>query len=65
MLLVLGVPQRAVMDLMGWSHTSMTLRYQHLSGQVRRDIAEQLGGLLWTTTTETGTETALKPITGA
>lgn len=56
MLLVLGVPQRAVMDVMGWSHTSMTVRYQHLSGQVRRDIADQLGGLLWGAT-ETGTET--------
>jgi integrase len=48
MLLVLGVPQRVVMDLMSWSHTAMTLRYQHVSGQVRRDVAEQLGGLLWT-----------------
>jgi hypothetical protein len=26
----------------------MTLRYRHVSGQVRRDVAEQLGGLLWT-----------------
>lgn len=33
MLLVLGVPQRVVMDLMGWSHTAMTVRYQHVSGQ--------------------------------
>jgi hypothetical protein len=57
MLLVLGVPQRVVMDLMGWSHTAMTLRYQHVSGQVRRDVAEQLGGLPWTRT-ETATETA-------
>jgi hypothetical protein len=48
MLLVLGVTQRAVMDVTGWSHTSMTVRYQQLTGQVRRDIAEQLGTLLWT-----------------
>jgi len=47
MLLVLGVPQRAVMDVMGWSHMAMTMRYQHLTGRVRRDIADQLGGLLW------------------
>jgi integrase len=46
MLLVLGVPQRVVMDLMGWSHTAMTARYQHVSGQVRQDIAAQRGGLL-------------------
>jgi integrase len=56
MLLVLGVPQRVVMDLMGWSHTAMTLRYQHVSGQVRHDIAAQVGGLLWARN-ETGTET--------
>lgn len=56
MLLVLGVPQRVVMDLMGWSHTAMTVRYQHVSGQVRQDIAAQLGGLLWGPN-ETGTET--------
>jgi integrase len=47
MLLVLGVAQRAVMDVMGWSHTAMTMRYQHLTGQVRRDIADQVGVLLW------------------
>jgi hypothetical protein len=25
----------------------MTVRYQHLTGEVRQDIAFQLGGLLW------------------
>jgi hypothetical protein len=25
----------------------MAIRYQHVFGQVRRDIAEQFGGLLW------------------
>jgi len=47
MLLVLGVSQRAVMEVMGWSQSSMTVRYQHLTGEVRQDIAFQLGGLLW------------------
>lgn len=47
-LLVLGVPQRAVMGLMGWSNTTMTTRYQHLTPELRRDIADQVGGLLWT-----------------
>lgn len=56
MLLVLGVPQRVVMELMGWTHTAMTVRNQHVSGQVRQDIAAQLGGLLWGTN-ENGTET--------
>ncbi len=42
-----ALPQRAVMDVMGWSHTPMTMRCQHLTGQVRQDIAAQLGSLLW------------------
>ncbi|WP_262282626.1 site-specific integrase [Micromonospora sp. MA102] len=46
-LLVLGVPGRAVMGIMGWSNSAMAVRYQHMTDQVRRDIAQQLGGLLW------------------
>lgn len=46
-LLVLGVPQRAVMDLMGWATSDMAKRYQHLTDEVRADIAEKVGGLLW------------------
>jgi len=30
MLLVLKIPTRAVMDVMGWSQASMTTRYQHV-----------------------------------
>ncbi|HKR52336.1 MAG TPA: tyrosine-type recombinase/integrase [Pseudonocardiaceae bacterium] len=48
-LLVLGINQRAVMGLMGWSNNAMTTRYQHLTPDLRRDIAEQVGGLLWDT----------------
>lgn len=47
MLLVLRTPTRAVMDMMGWSQLSMTKRYQHVPDEVRRSIADQLGGLLW------------------
>jgi integrase len=47
MLLVLKVPTRAVMDVMGWSQVSMTSRYQHVPGEVLRDIACMVGGLLW------------------
>ncbi|WP_425413363.1 hypothetical protein [Micromonospora pallida] len=47
MLLVLGVSGRAVMGIMGWSNSAMAVRYQHMTDQVRRDIAQQLGGLLW------------------
>jgi integrase len=38
-LLLLGVPERAVMDVMGWSSSSMVKRYQHITAPVRMDIA--------------------------
>jgi hypothetical protein len=47
MLLVLKVPTRAVMDVMGWSQASMATRYQHVPVEVLNGIAGQLGGLLW------------------
>ncbi|MET7572536.1 site-specific integrase [Streptomyces sp. NPDC005492] len=46
-LLILGVPERAVMGLMGWSTTAMAARYQHMVDAVRTDIARQLDGLIW------------------
>lgn len=46
-LLLLGVPDRAVMGIMGWSKTDMMLRYQHLTGTIRDDIAGRVGSLLW------------------
>lgn len=51
MLLILGVPLTAVMGLMGWSDSGMGVRYQHLTTEVRRDIAKQVGGLIWQTAT--------------
>ena len=55
---VLG-SQRAVMGLMGWSTNAMATRYQHLTPDLRRDIAHQVDGLLWTDswTDETRDET--------
>lgn len=47
MLLVLGVPQRAVMDVMGWSETSVAARYQHVTDEVVTGIADRVGGLYW------------------
>jgi hypothetical protein len=47
MLLVLKVPTRAVMDVMGWSQASMASRYQHVPMEVLTGIADQVGGLLW------------------
>ncbi|CAL9523251.1 Tyrosine recombinase XerC [Streptomyces sp. enrichment culture] len=46
-LLILGVSERAVMGLMGWSTTAMAARYQHMVDTVRADIARQLDGLIW------------------
>ena len=39
-LLFLGVPERAVMGVMGWSNTAMAARYQHVTADIQRDIAE-------------------------
>ncbi|WP_318208370.1 site-specific integrase [Streptomyces sp. SJL17-1] len=46
-LLILGVPERAVMGLMGWSSTAMAARYQHMVDTVRTNIARQVDGLIW------------------
>ena len=46
-LLVLGVPERTVMGIMGWSSTAMAARYQHVTDPIRRQVADQVGGLLW------------------
>jgi integrase len=47
-LLFPGVPERAVMGVMGWSNSAMAARYQHITDAVRRDVAQRVGGLLWT-----------------
>jgi hypothetical protein len=46
-LLVLGIAQRAVMD--GWAgrKSAWLQRYQHVPDELRRNIASQIGGLLW------------------
>ena len=46
-LLLLGVPERAVMDVMGWSNSAMVKRYSHVTARLRRDIAERLNQYLW------------------
>jgi integrase len=46
-LLLLGVPERAVMDFMGWSNATIVRRYSHVTARLRRDIAERLDGYLW------------------
>lgn len=49
MLLVLKVPVRAVMDVMGWSEASMASRYMHVPDELKQEIAGQVAGLLWST----------------
>jgi hypothetical protein len=44
MLLVLGVPIRAVMEVMGWSQMAMTTRYQHIPAELVAGIASRLRG---------------------
>jgi integrase len=46
-LLILGVPERAVMAIMGWSSTGMAHRYQHVTDPIRDRIAKQVDSLLW------------------
>jgi integrase len=60
-LLILGVAERAVMGIMGWSDSGMARRYQHLTAQVRRDIAKRVDGLPWRP--DDGQADALVPVT--
>lgn len=46
-LLLLQIPERTVMSVMGWSNTAMAARYQHVIAAIRKDVATQVGGLLW------------------
>ena len=46
-LLLLQIPDRTVMAIMGWSNTAMAARYQHIIAAIRRDVATQVGSLLW------------------
>jgi integrase len=46
-LLILGVPARVVMQIMGWSSTAMAARYQHVTGGILADVAQRVGGPIW------------------
>lgn len=46
-LLILGVPERIVMAIMGWSSASMAKRYQHVTDPILRETAWKIQGLLW------------------
>jgi integrase len=66
-LLILGVPERTVMGIMGWSSTAMAALYQHGTDTIRHEVAARVDGLIWSgaaddtavaETPETKTETA-------
>ena len=44
-LLLLGVTDRAIMGIMGWSNPAMAARYAHVIAPLRQDIANRVGGL--------------------
>ncbi|WP_441246967.1 tyrosine-type recombinase/integrase [Kitasatospora sp. McL0602] len=46
-LLLLGVPERIVMAIMGWSSASMAKRYQHVTDPMLHDVGQKIDGLLW------------------
>jgi len=46
-LLALRVPERVVLGLMGWSHGDLTIRYQHITDAILRDVANRIDGLIW------------------
>jgi integrase len=46
-LLLLRIPERTIMSVMGWSNTAMAARYQHIIAAIRTDVASRVGGLLW------------------
>ncbi|MFD7732187.1 tyrosine-type recombinase/integrase [Kitasatospora phosalacinea] len=46
-LLLLSVPERIVMAIMGWSSASMAKRYQHVTDPMLQDVGRKIGGLLW------------------
>lgn len=48
-LLILQVPTPTAMSIMGWSSPAMAKRYQHVLDAIRRDVANQVGGLLYGT----------------
>lgn len=60
-LLLLQIPDRTVMAVMGWSNTAMAARYQHIIAAIRRDVATSVGGLLWNPE-EVVRKTARKPM---
>jgi integrase len=56
-LLLLGVHERTIMSILGWSTTAMVGRYAHVVAPIHSDVANRLDGIFWSSPTE---ETAAK-----
>jgi integrase len=48
-LLLLEVPLRTVMSIMGWSSVDMVARYQHITDNIRQKVAGQVDEVIWQT----------------
>ena len=46
-LLLLGVSERAMTGIMGWSNPAMARRDAHMIDAIHHDIADRIDGLLW------------------
>jgi integrase len=46
-LLLLGVHERTIMSVLGWSTTAMVSRYAHVIAPIHSDVASRLDMLLW------------------
>ena len=45
--LLLGVHERTIMSVLGWSTTAMVGRYAHVVAPIHSDVASRLDVLLW------------------
>ena len=45
--MLLGVSERAMMGIMGWSNPAMARLYAHMIDAIHHDIADRIDGLLW------------------
>lgn len=57
-LLLLHVPPRVVMEMMGWSQMSMLTRYQHVLDEMKIAAASKMAGALWQPAPEPAPEPA-------
>ena len=56
LLLVQGVDLRTVMSIMGWTEMATAQRYSHAVDELRVEAARRMGGALWPTSPDRGTE---------